>query len=235
MLSMKTWLFIQNKHLWGISQPPYELGLYHKDGSVRYFELTETPIYSEHNDIIGVEGVARDITTKFLLEKDMRRLLQYDQLTQISNRLYLEERLEFLFTRNNQFAMLFLDLDHFKNINDTLGHHVGDELLKIVANSIKSHVRKSDLFARIGGDEFIIVLQDIDNNQHIEFTNKILKILSEPFKVKEHTIQISASIGIAKYPQDGATTSELMMHADSAMYHTKRTGRNSYSLYQRKN
>ncbi|MBD3790446.1 MAG: EAL domain-containing protein [Campylobacterales bacterium] len=127
--------------------------------------------------------------------------------------------------------MLFLDLDHFKEINDTLGHDAGDILLQKVVQRIRPNIRNEDIFARIGGDEFIIVLTDIEETDLIVTIHKIIDLIHQPWSIKEFELNISASIGVSLYPQDGTTAIELMKNADMAMYRSKGLGRDNFSFF----
>ena len=159
-----------------------------------------------------------------------------DALSGLANRNSLEEYLVKLIAVSErgkkEFAFLFLDLDHFKSINDSLGHNVGDELLKNVASVIQKVVRPSDIVARIGGDEFVIVLQDYSS--YLELSNiveRIQKQLTRPWLIQNHPIHISSSVGIAMYPNDGADLVTLMKHSDIAMYQAKKQGRAQYQFF----
>ena len=173
-----------------------------------------------------------------LSEERYKYLAQHDALTGISNRLNLEEQLKVITAdskRNNKkFAVLFLDLDYFKHINDTLGHDIGDELLKEVSKRILKNIRKSDVFARIGGDEFVVVQSDVQKNSLIVHVEKLIKVIREPCIIGKHELHISTSIGIAVYPDDGEDGLTLMKHADIAMYRVKDLGRDDFAFYTQK-
>ena len=169
-----------NLSIAGIQQAPYQVSIYNKNGSVCYLEVTELPVFDEDGNVIFVDGIARDITKQYKIEREISHLAKHDTLTGLANRLYLEEQLQSLIhsadRQKSRFALLFLDLDHFKHINDTLGHDIGDKLLQEVTNRIKPNIRHGDVFARIGGDEFVIVLTDIDDNYLIIIINKIINL-----------------------------------------------------------
>ncbi len=161
-----------------------------------------------------------------------------DPLTQLPNRSYLQELLA-LFIRDckrqkNKLGVLFIDLDGFKNINDTKGHHIGDQLLQAVANLLKSSIRSSDIAARLGGDEFIILLPNLKKTENLEsIAQKIIQTLSEPIEITTGlTVKVSASIGITLYPKDADNASDLLMNADLAMYEAKAQGKNRFAFYQ---
>jgi len=171
-------------------------------------------------------------------EERYKYLAKHDALTGISNRLNLEEQLKVITAdskRNSKkFAVLFLDLDYFKNINDTLGHYVGDELLKEVSKRILKNIRANDIFARIGGDEFVVVQSDVQKESLLVNVEKLISILREPWIVGEHELHISSSVGIAVYPEDGEDGLTLMKHADIAMYRVKELGRDDFAFYTQK-
>ncbi|HIE01245.1 MAG TPA: sensor domain-containing diguanylate cyclase, partial [Thiotrichaceae bacterium] len=162
-----------------------------------------------------------------------------DPLTQLPNRSYLLELMDFLIQesqqKNHTLGILFIDLDGFKNINDTKGHHIGDTLLKIVAERLKANIRNTDTAGRLGGDEFIIILPDIKNEENLKMiAKKIIHSLSQPIELtKDFTTSISASIGITRYPQDATNASELLMGADLAMYQAKAKGKNRFELFKK--
>ncbi|HET6720472.1 MAG TPA: EAL domain-containing protein [Rhodocyclaceae bacterium] len=181
-------------------------------------------------------GVLTDITERKHAESQIRFLAEHDALTELPNRVLMIDRLEQMIQKavRNQtmLAVLFLDLDHFKNINDTLGHAVGDELLRQVALRISAALRLSDTLSRTGGDEFIILLPDLHAvADSARVTEAILERMSQPFALSDHDIVVSASIGIAIFPNDGDTPQRLVQCADMAMYHSKESGRNNYHFY----
>jgi len=225
----------RSNSLKGMEQSPYKLCIYHKDGSLRYLEVTEVPLFNDNGEIESVEGIARDITLQHETQEQISHLANHDMLTGVSNRLHLDEELNRLLSyskrHHSKFAMLFLDLDHFKQINDTLGHDVGDKLLQHVVERIKPNIRNEDIFARIGGDEFIIVLTDIDQTQLVVAINKIMDLIRKTWHIENFELNVSTSMGIALYPQDGTTVVELMKKADIAMYQSKELGRDTFSFF----
>ena len=131
-----------------------------------------------------------------------------------------------------QGAVLFVDLDHFKLINDSLGHRIGDLLLQAVAQRLAGHLREIDTVARVGGDEFVLVLPDMhEENAATETAQRILESLAEPYPIESHTLHVTPSIGISLYPKHGSDVETLISRADSAMYHAKQMGRKNYQLY----
>ena len=165
-------------------------------------------------------------------------LAYHDSLTKLPNRVKLEETLNYsiAFSLRNKLNLfvLFLDLDRFKNINDTLGHGVGDELLKTIANRIKKILRETDTIARMGGDEFIVVLDSSVNKKSAGYVcEKILEVVKEPININNNILNTSASIGVAMYPDDGEDITTLIKNADTAMYHAKKLGKDNYQYYDK--
>ncbi len=183
-------------------------------------------------------GIVRDITERKRAEATIKELAYHDSLTGLPNRMLFNDRLTLELAhahRNRQkFAVMMLDLDHFKDINDTLGHSVGDQLLQAVGHRLIGLLRKNDTVARMGGDEFLLLLPEIARVEAAtKIAHKILKAVREPFVLDGNTLQISTSIGIATYPKDGKDGDTLMTHADNAMYRAKKEGRDTYQTYQR--
>ena len=168
-------------------------------------------------------------------EARFRALAKHDTLTGISNRFSLEEELKRLIASSKrtkeQFALLFLDLDNFKYINDSFGHDYGDKLLKEVVTRVAPKLRKEDIFARLGGDEFVIVLTHIDESKLSIVLEKIISLFRQEWNVDEHIINVSTSIGVVLFPKDGRSEGELLKNADIAMYRAKELGRDKFSFF----
>jgi diguanylate cyclase (GGDEF)-like protein len=164
----------------------------------------------------------------------MRKIATHDNLTGLPNRHSFYEQLQNSLKnaeRNNTtFAVMFIDLDGFKPINDALGHAAGDEVLKSVAKRLKQSVRQGDVVARIGGDEFVILLSDINLPELLPVVRKIVDRIASAHKVNGKSVSLSSSVGVATYPDSGHTVDELVAHADAAMYRSKRSGRNCFCL-----
>ncbi|GAB6044871.1 hypothetical protein JCM11957_04690 [Caminibacter profundus] len=180
-------------------------------------------------------GVSLDITEEIKKQEKIEFLAYHDTLTTLPNRVYLKEHLSMLAklaNRNNEkFAILYLDLDNFKMVNDTFGHESGDKLLIEVSKKIKEILRESDILSRIGGDEFIIVLYDISSKKVVEkVVDKIKKVLQEPFYIKDSKIYVTFSIGGAIFPDDSKNIDELLQYADIAMYESKNNGKNTFTF-----
>ena len=195
------------------------------------------PLRHEDGGIYALCGISTDITERKDIEEHMRHMAQYDSLTHLPNRALFGDRLQqaLLAAKREryQLALMFLDLDKFKPVNDTYGHAVGDLLLKEAALRIQDCLRASDTAARIGGDEFVVLLPVIESEQDAAMVGeKIRHALIQPFELAGHSLNISSSIGIAVYPEHGADEKLLVKSADIAMYHAKRNGRNNVQLYQ---
>ncbi len=192
----------------------------------------------EANDTLE-EKVGQE-TKKLLEQKNAyRKLAYYDSLTSLPNRSFFQEQLKYALATSERnrtkVGVLFIDLDNFKEINDVLGHHVGDLVLKKIAKKLKSVIRKSDILSRLGGDEFTVIINDLKANSDAGIVAQNLrKAISEPFWVNEHEFFLSASIGISIYPDDSLSTEDLIKCADTAMYSAKHTGRNLTHYYQPK-
>ena len=203
-------------------------------------EVNAVGVYHSGKDtpgkFIGTYGIARDITERVEAEEIIRFQAYHDMLTRLPNRTLLKDRLNQAIThakRNKKkLAVMFLDLDRFKVVNDTLGHMVGDQLLQAVSIRLKKCLREGDTLARIGGDEFTLLLPEIHNKKDSELiAQKIIKKLKKPFNIDGHEFYISTSIGIAQYPEDGINMDTLIKHADIAMYHVKGNGKDGFQFY----
>lgn len=191
---------------------------------------------SQCNDEVAVVwGVCRDISERKRAQNELFIMAHHDTLTGLPNRLLLEDRIQqakALANRSQErFALMFLDLDRFKIINDTLGHSVGDELLRLVAVRLKHTLRETDTVARIGGDEFILLLLNVDLQYVALIADKIIKSLTLPFHLHDHELFVTTSLGVCIYPKDGLDTESMMKKADIAMYHAKALGRNNFQFY----
>ncbi|MCP2606268.1 diguanylate cyclase [Candidatus Aminicenantes bacterium AC-708-I09] len=223
-----------------------ERGVYHNFETVHYRKDGSEMILEINGAVVSYKGkkailsINRDITERKQMEKAIRDLAYQDYLTGLPNRLLLNDRLNMTLAhakrKGLKFVLMFLDIDQFKDINDLFGHRIGDLLLKEIANRLKKTLRKSDTIARMGGDEFVILLPEITYKKDVEkISEKILKIIQEPYIIENYRLYITTSIGIAFYPKDGKDIDTLMKNADFAMYQAKIKGKNNYQFYSRPN
>ena len=211
--------------------------LVRRDGVESSIEDSAAPIHDRRGTVTGAVMVFHDVTTARALSLQMAYLAQHDGLTELPNRALLADRLKQAIAlasrRKRQLALLFLDMDRFKNINDSLGHAIGDRLLQSVAHRLVSCVRSSDTVSRQGGDEFVILLPDISHLEDAAIcSEKIRQALSAPHSMDQHDLHVTGSIGIATYPDDGVDSETLLQHADFAMYHAKEKGRNNVQYFK---
>ena len=198
--------------------------------------LALTAIRDAQGKVANYMGILSDISDRKKAEAQIRHLAEHDYLTDLPNRVLLHDRLSLaLATARRHHAMLailYIDLDHFKQVNDTLGHHAGDALLKEVAARLVRCVRGADTVSRNGGDEFLVLLADVGGSeQAAHVAGAILQALAQPCKVDDHLLPVSASIGISMYPNDGDSMDDLIGRADVAMYHAKQGGRNNFQFF----
>jgi len=217
---------------------------YHGNGVNNTFELEVSPLKDSQGALYGIIEVGRDITDRLRIEKELRdsqshlyRLAHHDTLTGLPNRLLFRDRVAQAVSKaernRNGVAVLFLDLDRFKNINDTLGHDVGDGLLVEVATRLQRQCRQSDTVARLGGDEFVFILESVnDRKDAAVVADKIMAALGAPVFVKGHRIAITTSIGVALYPHDAVVVDEVVKCADLALYAAKEIGRGNVQFYR---
>ncbi|HEX9160423.1 MAG TPA: EAL domain-containing protein [Thermoanaerobaculia bacterium] len=193
------------------------------------------PHYDASGNIVGVIGLIRDITMRKAAEQQIEYQAYHDSLTGLANRRLFQEHLTLALAlaqrRRKLVGVLFLDLDHFKVVNDSLGHSVGDDLLKQIAVRLKATVREGDTVARVGGDEFTIVLQDLQRKDDAALVaEKVLRTIAQPAEVAGKRIYVTTSIGITTFPDDGEDAETLLKNADNAMYSAKAQGRNTYHM-----
>ncbi len=214
----------------------FELRLLSKDNRVIWFQHICAPVYDEKGKQVGVRSTNLDITRRKEGEEHIKRMAFYDPLTDLPNRHSLVNRIHKLIEVDGKpakrFAVLFLDLCRFKNINDSFGHAFGDRLLKAIAERLNSACKKNCLVSRFGGDEFIILLEKVRSKEvAAEMAKRLLLILEQPLELEGIDLHISASIGIALYPEDGEDSGTLIRHADVAMYKTKKESRGNIRIY----
>ncbi|GGC74209.1 diguanylate cyclase domain-containing protein [Marinobacter halophilus] len=207
-----------------------------KTGELYLELLTITAITDDDGNTTNYAGLFTDITQNHKNEEQIRQLAYYDALTRVPNRRLLEDRLEHAIRHAHRkkllLAVMFIDLDRFKEVNDTLGHAVGDELLLQFTHRVHDCLREDDTLARLGGDEFIVLLPEMEKLEDVlVVAERLIDINRKPYRIREHNAQIGSSIGISLYPEDGTTVQELINGADIAMYRSKRDGRNRYHLF----
>jgi diguanylate cyclase (GGDEF)-like protein/PAS domain S-box-containing protein len=206
------------------------------DGRVYWQEWSACPIRNDQGQLVEFQSVGRDITERKRREERLRHLAYHDHLTGLPNRVLFNERLILELShalRNRQrLAIMLLDLDRFKNINDALGHDVGDKLLQAVGDRLTELLRRSDTICRMGGDEFTLILPEIIRARGIDtVAERILEAIRKPFLCHEHIIRITTSIGIAVCPDDGTDGDILIRKADIALYRAKESGRDNQQRY----
>ncbi|HEX5623541.1 MAG TPA: EAL domain-containing protein [Sulfuricurvum sp.] len=206
-----------------------------KDGSHYVYSINVAPVIDSDGQTTHYVAIEEDISEQKRTQEHIHYLANYDTLTGLPNRIQMDDHLNYTLTlakRNNgHFAVMFLDLDHFKDINDTLGHSIGDILLIQLAKRLTSVLRDEDTVSRMGGDEFIVLLPDTDTNGAAQVAQKLLASIAQPFSIEEHQLSVTASIGLSFYPNDGSNIEILSKNADAAMYRAKQQGRNSYCFF----
>ncbi|MCB5185739.1 EAL domain-containing protein [Methylobacillus gramineus] len=214
----------------------FELRGENQDGSAWFIHVRIVPEFDDNGQVSGVLAVERDITELMEYRERIHHLAYYDALTSLPNRTLFSDRLNQVLAdaswHDNQFGLMMLDLDRFKEVNDSLGHQAGDALLVAVAKRLQASVRTYDTTARLSGDEFAILLPELRNADDLAtIAKKINEEIAKPFTIQDKELFISTSIGIAIYPNDGKDSAKLFKSADVAMYHAKNYGRNNYQFY----
>lgn len=205
-------------------------------GEIRWLHVFTFPMRTASGEVHSVGGVAHDITESMLAEERLVQLAHYDNLTQLPNRLLFRDRLDNALSmakRNDwKLALIFIDLDRFKVINDTLGHLAGDRLLQEVSRRLRSALRASDTVGRLGGDEFAVLIPKLEENQEAAVVaRKIIDVLAAPYALDGNEVFSSGSLGVTVFPSDAEDSENLIRHADTAMYRAKELGRNNYQFY----
>lgn len=215
---------------------PSEWQMLRADGSHLVAELLVTELRNEFGNLTGYLAMAHDVTLRREAENQLQHMAMHDALTALPNRNMLQDQLKTALAQaehdGRHLAMMFLDLDRFKKINDSLGHHIGDSVLIEVARRLRVGMRTSDIVARLGGDEFVVLLPQIAAPEDGEYVaRKVLDLFKEPLRIGPHELRVTPSIGLALYPEHGTDAITLMRHADLAMYQAKTDGRNRYEVY----
>ena len=206
------------------------------DGSVRYVSLSGRPFFDDNGRFKGYRGIGKDVTDQKHAEERIHYVANHDSLTSLPNRVMFSEILNHTLNTarryKRRFALLFMDLDRFKNINDTFGHDAGDAMLQEMAKRLTQTLRTSDVVARLGGDEFVVLLQETDEEKNVAaVARKILTAVVRPVVLLGQECRVTASVGICVYPDDAQDEQSLMKNADIAMYRAKEEGKNNYKFY----
>ena len=209
------------------------------DGTTSYFSISGEPLFDQDGDFMGYRGVGQDITERKQTESRIQYLATHDALTDLPNRIMFNQLLNHSIAtaRDSEhlFAVLFIDLDRFKIINDTLGHEAGDHLLIEMSRRLTGCLHSSDLVARLGGDEFVVLVREINKaDEAAEGARKVLSTVIKPMDIMGHDCRVTASVGIAMYPRDAEDEQSLMKNADIAMYMAKGEGKNNFQFYSSK-
>jgi len=214
----------------------FEHRILKKNGDIGYNETTISLFTDKQGKAMGFRGVSRDVTERKMLEDKLTEMATKDFLTGLPNRALLNDRFQLAIAQahrdSRMLAVMSLDLDRFKAVNDSMGHNAGDELLKGVAARLTSALRSTDTVARIGGDEFLLLLPEIHTLENaIGIANKIISCFNQPFEINGSNVQASASIGLAICPHNGENLETLMNKSDAALYQAKSAGRNQFAIY----
>jgi diguanylate cyclase (GGDEF)-like protein/PAS domain S-box-containing protein len=226
-----------DERAWKDGKPlSYEKAMETPTRGTKVFDMLKIPLFNADGGRRGLVLVGRDVTERKLAAARIQHLAHHDSLTDLPNRVLFQERLRQNLAQAKRsgwkLALMFLDLDKFKDINDTLGHHVGDMLLRAVAKRLTRCVRETDTVARLGGDEFAVILTNLDDLEGASrVAESIIAGISDPFGLDEHEVRTSTSIGITLFPDDASDADQLLKNADLAMFRSKAEGRNNYHFY----
>ena len=209
-----------------------------KDGSLFNVVQNITPLYNHQGELTHFLAVQQDVSEKKELEREIQYLAYHDVLTGLPNRVLFQDRVQQAISQakrdKTQFALLFIDLDGFKDVNDKHGHAAGDRLLQMVAERLRGCVREGDTVARLAGDEFTVLFRDVSEVKGLErLARKILDSVSQPYNLGECNATVTASIGISLYPKHAAGVEQLLVYADEAMYRAKQAGKDDFRFYEK--
>jgi len=200
-----------------------------------YLRISGKPVFNQSSVFVGYRGVGTDVTETILLNRRIEHLAAHDELTGLPNRSLFRQRLEYAVAKaersNKQVLVLFFDLDHFKMVNDMLGHEAGDQLLKLASMRIKDNVRATDILCRLGGDEFVMVMEGASPHDGHRLVRDIIASFVKPFEISSQLVYSTVSIGVSVYPNDTFDPQTLVLYADLAMYRAKQNGRNNFEFY----
>ncbi|MDH5647111.1 MAG: GGDEF domain-containing protein, partial [Candidatus Heimdallarchaeota archaeon] len=208
-----------------------------KDGRELPIDENAAPILNNQGNILGAIAMIRDVTSQRETQAKIQFMANHDELTKLPNRYFLNTRLETAIAdaniTGNKIALMYLDLDGFKQVNDRFGHNIGDKILQQVTTRLEESIRGSDIVARLGGDEFLFLLDNLKaTSDSTLVAKKVLEKFKNPFKVDDQSVTISASIGISIFPDDSDNPVELLVLADRAMYAAKNDGKNMFKHYR---
>ncbi|WP_228027747.1 sensor domain-containing protein [Bacillus fonticola] len=203
-----------------------------KSGELRWVQDRTLPVHDVSGNLIRIDGIITDITEQKNIEEQMTYFAYHDYLTDLPNRRMFDEKIEELLTSEQPFAMMYLDLDRFTTINNALAHSIGDKVLRQFGERMTKLLDHSSLFARMGGDEFAILIWNIrDKNKPINLARTIIDRMKTPFTIDDFDIYLTTSVGISLFPEDGKTKKDLVKHADAALYRAKENGKNNYQIF----
>jgi diguanylate cyclase (GGDEF)-like protein/PAS domain S-box-containing protein len=232
---LREFLFSKERSIRGESVN-IQFRIIHRDGNIRWVQDHTIPYINQSGKTIRLYGISSDITSQKEAEAELSFLANHDYLTKLVNRRYFDKKLSAIIkekeSTNEPFAVLYFDLDRFKQINDSFGHLIGDELLKRVSTRLSQLLSKDQVLARMGGDEFAMIIPHYDNQEHlIDLVKEIINQIKIPFSVDNFELYVTTSIGISIYPQDGTTSEELIKSADMALYRAKELGKDNYQFH----
>ena len=213
----------------------HQYRIIHKNGDIRWVQDYTIPTLDDNGKLIQLDGLTSDITEEKELKEKIKYLSEYDPLTKLPNRqkfiIKLQERTDEYANSNHQFAVMKLDIDRFKYVNDTLGNQVGDELLVQISDRLSKHLTPQDMLARRGGDEFMILIENIESIESLKIVvNEMIECLNAPFYIQEYQLFVTASIGIVTYPENGESSLELLRNANLALSNAQKGGKNNYKI-----
>jgi diguanylate cyclase (GGDEF)-like protein len=204
-------------------------------GKLVYLRVSGKPIFANNGNFIGYRGVGRDVSETIVLNRKVEFLASHDELTGLPNRSMFRQRLEHSVAKavrdGSQILLLYFDLDHFKMVNDTLGHEAGDQLLVMATKRIRESVRATDVLCRLGGDEFVMIMEGASPQDGHRLVRDIIAAFAVPFEIDKQRVYCTVSIGVSVYPDDTVDTQTLLAYADLAMYRAKQNGRNDFEFY----
>ncbi|PYF08348.1 sensor domain-containing diguanylate cyclase [Ureibacillus chungkukjangi] len=212
-----------------------EVKIVHPGDGEKWVLFKAHPFKNSEGLLEKVNGQFEDITRQKELEFELKRMAYFDELTDIPNRKMLDRQIQKALVRSKRhqhnFSLMFIDLDDFKQVNDTLGHDAGDQLLIDVVSRINNCIREEDVISRIGGDEFIVMFEETGKEVIEQIAKRLIALVAEPYTINNQSVSISLSIGISMYPDDGEDKETLIKAADKAMYSAKNNGKNNYQIY----